>query len=199
MAPIDLCSLERVRDELQAQDTDVTDDKVIPALITAYSRELLKIREFKPALTSDTRVVAVDQGAAVVNVEPWDLRSVSAVVIDDAYPQSRQVLVDGDWRLDGLDPQWQVYSGLRLASGAPYGAYWGTVEVSITGAWGFPSVPEDVETACVMAVTMHLRSEVHSFGSAFQPNSLADDVNQAVSLPAGIRGKLAAYRRDTYV
>lgn len=195
---IDLCTLEEVREHGSYQDVDTAQDEIIPRLITALSRSMLAIREFRPALASNVRVIEIDPGETVYSVHPYDLQAVSAVVIDDDF-DTELSLEAGAFRPAGWDPESQTYGELELATTTPATSSFSRRTLTITGTWGFPEVPEDVNEACQLAVLMYLRRDVQAFGTAFQPNSLGDDVNQAVALPPGIRGLLARWERDVYV
>jgi hypothetical protein len=175
-----LCDLLSAREFVLGTQTDDTQDKRLVRLINGYSRAIYKFthREWLPQSNGITRSFPYD-GSGVLDVDPFDLRSVSAVTLYTDLPTaSQQVLIapsssaEGDWR---LEPAAATLEGtyLRLAfSGVlvhpvntalwpSYGTsqYWQQQldhRAQVTGNWGIASdlsgVPDDVQLACLVAV-----------------------------------------------
>jgi len=90
-----------------------------------------------------------------VSVAPYDLQSVTVVSLD---PESTNptALVADDYRLVPIHKPDGVCYGLRLKTWR-YPTYFDFAQVAITGVWGFPTVPADIEQACIMTVCSWLR------------------------------------------
>lgn len=136
----------------QAQST-TTDDSIVEDMINAAS-ELLIIatgREFRSLSTSATRVVEVNADGTV-DLGGYELRAVSSIT---ANPEgsSPTALTAADYQLTPVDiTSGGGYRGLRLFNGYrhPGDGHVGTV--SITGSWGWQTVPASIELLCRVQV-----------------------------------------------
>jgi hypothetical protein len=61
----------------------------------------------------------------------------------------------------------------------------------VTGDWGFTSIPDDVEEACILAVKERIVRDVSGFGQAFPEDDGAPV--RPVALPLASRVLLAPY------
>lgn len=200
MAGVDLCDLADVRGHSQYQASATEHDEVIGSLlIPSVSRAIA--REVKRELSdagAATRTITFDpRDGKKLGVSPWDLRTVTAVVLDQGRP-GEQTLTAAQYRLSFHDRDNGVWRGVELDQAYPVSGLFSERSVTITGTWGFAEVPDDVREACVLAVIMHLRRDVQAFGGSLQPNSFGDGVNDAVAFSPGVRGLLEPFRFDLY-
>jgi hypothetical protein len=197
MAASDLTTVAAVRAFLQKQTIDVAQDAVIATFITAASVEIMRqySREFAPATTAVSREFEYE-GGGFLSFGAYDLRALTAVLIDvDETPST--TLVATEYRLFPRPARDGVYTALRLA---PYifgsRTRWQQRLVRVTGDWGFASVPQPVEQACVATVATWLRRDVQAFSSTF--NIDEGRVERPEALPAQAVRLLDPYRREAY-
>jgi hypothetical protein len=205
MAAGDLCTLQDVRAFLQKADTDTAQDALIASFIIRASTAIGRWceREFAPQTAAGvTRLFEVDwDSESYVSFAPYDLASASAVTIDPDMGTGF-VLPAAQYRLYPVNRPLGVYTGMKViplmfATGP---VLFSNRQVSITGTWGFPSVPADVAYATVITVAMWLRQDMSAFGT----NVLLDDdggesgdvlPRMVGAVPPGARTLLAPYRR----
>ena len=199
MAAGDLTTLDAARERLQLQ-VDATElDLVTEATITAASQAIRWSpygREFAPAVTAEARDFTL-ASCGHLDLAPYDLRTVTTVVVNPG-DADQATIAAADYRLGPVPAKHGVYTRLELSRTlvlpTPSTA-WGSLRVRITGNWGFESVPPDIEQACLLYVVALIRGEVQAFGSALQPNSFGEGVNDAEAFPPGVRGLLIPYMR----
>lgn len=200
MAAIDLTTRANVRAFLQKPAGDTAQDAIIDALVTAASRLIMDEceREFAPVTATATRTFSVARrnGALWLDLNPYDLRTVTQVRVD-TDTSSPTTLASDEYRLwprpnkDGtflaIKLQPQSHSIGRIA--------WEDREVQVTGAWGFAAVPEDVEMWCRITVAIWLRRDVQAFSTTFSIEE--DRLERPEALPSAVRSGLRHYRRFT--
>jgi len=155
VAASDLCTLADVRLLMQTKAANTQQDPLVSSLITPASVAIMgKVeREFAPAVSAITRVFEWSWDSELVSLAPYDLRIATAVSVDTDQVNPYVLSVD-EWRLFPKPPRDGTYMAMRLR---PFGASVGRVmwrkrEVSITGNWGFATVPTDVKQACALTV-----------------------------------------------
>lgn len=199
MAAVDLCATSDVRSFLQKQTADTAQDAIIGTLITAASTAIIRLvgREFAPAATSSDRIFTY-KGGGILDFAPYDCRSVTSVVLDtDLGASDQTTLGTTDYALRPLPAKDGVYQWLRLPNHAVADSpgRFPERQVTVTGTWGFATVPENVKQACVVTVAIWLRRDVAAFSTTF--NSLEDRVERPEALPSAVAGLLSPYRRAT--
>ena len=196
MSAIDLTDLAAVRRHLQRLDPSADEqDEVIGDLITAYSRLIIgNYREFAPAAEAADRTIEIDPLEWLHPLAPYDCRAATAVVLDQGKTTER-TLIGEEWTLAKYDPEHGVWKAIELHACIGYAPLRSGHTLTITGDWGFSEIPEDAELACRLAVVMALRGDVQAFGSALQPNSFGEGLNDDQALPPGVRGLLRRFRR----
>lgn len=158
--PKDLCTLEDVRRLMQTKDSTTTQDPLVQQLITSASVAVMRKteREFAPAAAEDAEPVARVfewpwDGGQFVSLAPYDLVSVESVEVDT--DQASSIELSGDeYRLWPQPPRDGTYMAIRLQpfSAVLGRAMWRNRQVTITGTWGFPEIPEDVAHATALTV-----------------------------------------------
>lgn len=197
----DLCTVADVRLALETPSPVTGRDSLIQAMITEASYAIMRHcdREFAPVTTSATRRFQVTRpgcGTPYVYVRPYDLRSVTAVVLhpEDASPTT---LTTSDYILGPLPARDGVYSHVNLARNVSLFSttlqVFGYAQCDVTGAWGFASVPYEVKSACVDTVASWVNKMVLTHGT----NAGEDPMLPvgAWMLPMKAKQKLAAFRR----
>lgn len=185
-----LCTVSNVRDMLEVT-ADTSRDALIASLIPAASAAIMNEvdREFAPATTSATRRFRVD--GRVVNLAPFDLRTVTTAVINPETSSPTTLAVTADYQLEPVGAPSGTYTSLALsawlaslyASNTLYA--FGYALLDITGAWGFAAVPADVNRACVLTVGSWMRRDVASMFAAGELDIGGGGV--AVGMPGSLR------------
>ncbi len=162
----DLCSLADVRASLEIPGSDTSRDSLISTLITAASTAIMNEtdREFAPVTASATRRFKV--AGLTVNLAPYDLRTVTAVTLNPEGTSPSVLNVTTDYQLQPIGAPSGTYtsiafSGLLASLFSSQTVFsFGYALVDIAGAWGFATVPTDVNRACVVTVGSWLRKDV---------------------------------------
>lgn len=190
MAVIDLCGTADVYSYLQKPVTDTSGTAVTADLITRASRLILNWtgREFAPGTTA-TRSFWY-RGGGWLHLAPYDIRSVGTVQIDTETSSPTTLTQDEDFYLEPLPSPFSVYEAFRFNG---IEAYSRPRQVEVTGDWGFASVPDDVEQACVLTVGTWLRRDVHAFSATFNVDEAR--LERPSALPSAVTGMLNHYRR----
>lgn len=209
MAAIDLCTLSDVRGELELPASDTTRDTLISSVITACSRAIHTYcqREFKTETNgSTTRRFKVPNLAYVVDLAPFDLRSVTTVTI---HPESSSATTLTAWTEYQLAPLTLVdtYQQIRISpwvaqmhvGDTPRRFGYTIVDVTST-TWGFASVPDDVKRAAIITVCANIdrRIDAYDIGAMDMVNSdigLQPARNATFSIPTPAMALLGPYRR----
>jgi len=157
MAAQDLTDLAAVREHLQISDANDTDtDALISSLITVASDAITNYtqRRFLPAEEAAAKSFTY-QGRGVLNIAPFVLRSVDSVQID-TDGDSPTTLASDEYAMRPLGTIDGVYTRLVLRGYSVTRSdanQWPQERVvQVTGDWGYPSVPEPVERACILSV-----------------------------------------------
>ena len=166
LATYALTTVERVKEQGSGiRDTDPTQDSAIAFLINAASQQMMQYanREFKSTLVgSQARTFRLqrknDGVSAFIDFGQWDAQTVTAVTAETQPTGGNNVLDATILQYQAVPvEQWEgVYTGVVVYSptgawGVPYAA--GIQHTaSVTGTWGYPSVPADVEDLCVEQV-----------------------------------------------
>lgn len=191
-----LTTLDQAKLWLAEGDLDPTQNDRLTWLINAASNTIMEYaqREFVSTLGSGTRAFALKRDG-LVTFGKWDLQSASLVQIDTETGGSPSTITTDQYQLWPVDAPHGVYRGLKF-----YSFTVGPVlrqlyslgrQVSVTGTWGFASVPADVEQACLITVAKWFRRDQVSWSSELpQPTSSTGN-----ELPLDAIRLLAAYKR----
>lgn len=197
MATGDLTSLANVRSFLRIPDAQTSSDTLLTTLVSQASRAIKKHtgRDFAPDETGSVARVFHYYGGGLLYFTPFDCRTVTAVSIDTDTDGPLTLTVDDDYTLlpvtvpDGVYECMELkgqYAGSRQANGLKS---WR--EVTVTGTWGFASVPADIAVAANMLVAFWYRQH-----SAVPGSDLAGEGDRfgPVNMPTGVMQLLAPYR-----
>jgi len=174
-----LTTVDAVRQRLQkptgevAQDAEIG-DMILSAsvLIAGYTQ-----REFAPS-ASAARTFEHD-GSGVLDLAPYDLQAANTVTVDDTP------LAADAYKLRPLPASHGVYTQILLPGGTAQ-------EVTVQGLWGFPSVPADVDHACITTVALWLRRDVSAFSRVFKLDE--GNVERPDALPSAVKALLDRYK-----
>lgn len=200
MADDDLTTVAKVRRFLQKPDDDVEQDQVIGELITRASRAIQTYCGviFRP--TSSGNVTFVYRGGGRLSLAPYVAQSVSAVSWG-SETSSPSTLATSDYQLRPKPPKNGVYRWLRTATQGSqrYGPEFpgerdsAETEVTVTGVWGYPTIPDDLEHACIVTVATWLRLHVSAFSTVFNVDE--QQLERPEALPSAVRAGLSHYRQ----
>lgn len=200
LSSVALTDVNQVKLWLGLDDTDPSQDDRLVWLINASSRAIMEYcqREFVSDLGSGTRTFALKRDN-LITFGKWDLQSVSQVQIDTDAASTPSTLSNTQYQLLPLDAPNGVYSALKFYTYTPGpvlrqlagGLY---RQVAITGLWGFPSVPEDVEQAAIITAAKWFRRDQVAWADDLQVPNLAGG-SDGYNLPLDARVLLQPYKR----
>jgi hypothetical protein len=141
----------------------------------------------------------VDECENIVDLAPYDLQTAPAITVKlDPQDSGGNTLVAwADYILKPQPSRLGVYTRIKLQEPLPVTANWrrGTERlVEVTGTWGFPEVPSDVQHWTNVVVATWLRKDVAAFSNVFKLDE--GQVERASMLPGGAMAGLAHYSRD---
>lgn len=208
MAAGDLCSLSDVRLALEMPAADTSRDSLISSLITIYSKAICSEvnREFAPTSgtvgTPTTRRFRVELGQYRIDLEPYDLQTLSSVVLHPESVASVTLTVTDQFQLQPVTKPDGVWTSLQFSNlltsmfTSQTAVRYGYCLVDVSGVWGFASVPDPVKQACVLTVTSAMRRDVSAFGMDVQEAvELATERSSNYGIPPAARRMLNSYRR----
>jgi Phage gp6-like head-tail connector protein len=199
LAGIDLCSLTDVREFLSVPVADTEQDAIIQRLITVASRAILRYteRELAPAGSAGVArdFLYAPNPLGLMDFAPYDARAVTAVAMD-VDTASSYGLTSDQWRLEPVPAADGVYTRLRLW--VPYrpASRFPERVVRVTGTWGWATVPEDANQACVVTVGVWLRRDVDAFTTVF--NIDEQRLERPEAIPSAARSLLGNLKRRRY-
>jgi hypothetical protein len=200
MAYPDLTSSANVKTQMQVESGDTDLDAEITAMIPVASLAIMDYcgREFITAASGSTARSFRYNGRGVLDLSPYDVRSVTRVRIDT--DTSNPSTLDSDqYRLmpvgGGRDA---VYHSLQLRNLSPAaadsGADWRAMRVVevTSAAWGFSAVPTPVIRACDITVAALIRSTGQHMGDELGIDTVEPS---RVAIPGVAKRLLDPYRK----
>lgn len=211
---LDLITAGNYKTRYEIADTDTARDNALALAITDASRTIMDEvrREFAPAVASAKRRFALGwhpefgwwldfdsfQG-------PCDCRSVSAVTVDP--DDTATVVVSSDWKLLPVGGDCQDGSGNAIFTELQLSSYlamtptslfkFGTIEIDVTGAWGFAAVPEDVQEACFITVREWMHNGAPADNTYWQDAREGQPIAPASwGIPPAALRKLSNWRKN---
>lgn len=206
MAAQDLCSLSDVRAFLELPASDTARDSLISATITPISDAIARYceREFVPT-ASATRTFRLDVASRRVDLAPYDLRTASTVSLHPESGSPVTLTANSQYQLHPITNPFGVYTSVQFAGNlanlyqSDSGRFFGYVQVSIAGAWGFSAVPADVKQAAVIAVASAVRRDVPALDVGdylnTDPRQMSAERPINYALPAASLRLLGPFRR----
>lgn len=207
MAAQDLVTLAEVKTALEI--TDSSRDTLIAQLITQASSACINEagREFAPATASATRRFRVD--SFTVNLCPYDLRSVTTVVLNPEGTSPSTLAATTDYQLLPIGAPSGTFTSLAISKvlaamwSSQTSFFFGYALLDISGAWGFASVPDDVKRAAIITVGSWLRKDVTALLAQTEfgiGEGLAPSFPTTLEIPNNAKALLAPfYRLRQYV
>jgi hypothetical protein len=208
MAAGDLVTRSEVRTALELPGSDTSRDSLIDSLIAIYSKAIRDEvdREFAPitgsAGTPTTRRFRLPFAEYRLELAPYDIATISTVTL---HPESAAPIVltaTSQYQGHPVSKPDGVFTSIQFSAlmtgifTSQTAINFGHVLLDVSGVWGFPSVPEPVKQACIIAVTSAMRRDVSAFDLAIdEGSSLRPDPVGTFGLPPASRRLLAPYRR----
>ena len=205
--PRDLCLVADVKASFEPAISTTSRDVLIQTLITQASVEMMKYteRQLAPAQAAVTNRFAIDlgqnpAGGWIVDLAPLDVRTVTSVTLHpEAIPVT--VVAAADWTLEPIGNTDGTYYKLRLS---PYltmisnfSQRFGEAQVDVAGAWGFATVPVDVNRLCVLTVKAWMRQNpaAYAFPDMQPMESVQPESPSTFMLPGAVLAGLSHYKR----
>lgn len=203
-AGANLCELDAVRGLLQKRGTDRDQDAEMLRLIARASTAITNYteREFAPVSTAQTRRLSWDLDNRIMSIIPYDLTSVSSLVLQPESTSPRTLVAGTDYELLPVGKADGVYNRIGFSAfvvgwGSQTAVNFGHALVDVTGNWGFPAVPADVEHWCAIQVHIWMRRDVQAFSTTFMLDE--DRLERPEALASAVRRGLDHYRRPVVV
>lgn len=197
----DLTTLDTVKAWL-GEAADMSQDARLTQLITAASSAVANYLQREPTPTSGvTRRFRIDPnrrtplGHRLIHFGRYDLRSITQAALN---PEETPILLVAgtDYELrPGNSLLGGTYSAItisRLVSlASTYQNTWSHSLLDLTGDWGWPSVPADVEQATIITVAKWFKRDQVAWSDELPTPTPSD----GLSLPYDCRLLLSPYRR----
>jgi uncharacterized phiE125 gp8 family phage protein len=188
-----------VREFLRLSDSSQTDmDAALSTFITQASKAIHHHtgREFAPLSTASQTRLFEYYGGGTLFFTPYDAQSVTEVLIDTESGVGTELVEDSDYFLKPRNAQQGVYTHMELRGCEPSAKGSSDAskpwrEISVTGTWGFASVPADIAAAANMLVAFWYRNHSAVAGRDLQNEG---DRFGPVNMPTGVLQLLAPYR-----
>lgn len=194
-----LCEISEVREHLQIKSSDRNPDDLLGRLVAAASTAITRYcdREFTPT-SAATRIFPVRD--CLVDLAPYDLRTVTTMLLHPEESTPTTLTANSDYVLEPLPSVTGTYTRVRLYEALPFhstfASRFGFARLSIAGAWGMASVPEDVRYAAKQQAATWYRSHVSVYSQAFNPEQGGLDLERPEALSFPVRRLLDPYRRS---
>jgi hypothetical protein len=198
----DLTTSANVRTFLGIPSDQTEMNTLMAALITGASAAIKRYtgREFSPQTAAGTARKFRYFGGGYMPFAPYDADTVTAVSIDTDGDSPLTLTEDEDFYLLPRESEFGVYTGMELRGMNPASRTSGVQhrpwrQVTVTGTWGFASIPTEVATACEMLVAWWYRQQ-----SSIPGNDLAGEGDRfgPSAWPTAVRQLLAPYRITSF-
>ena len=215
-APGALVSVQKAQIWLRRQRATgnaLADDNNLLALaIDGVTQDIINYTEREPFDPTDTnadlaRTFEYD-GSGFLNLAPYDLRSITSITLAGQTLTATTGAGDGDYvAMPRNKNRWGTYDYLILRGYFKLGPshflsspILRTRDIVITGKWGMPAVPKEMELACLIAVDDHYRNpeQAEQRGSGEFQLVEAPRTPGSGGLPQGAIDKLEPLRRVVF-
>lgn len=194
-ADYDLTSLEAVRAFLQKNSGATYQDEVLQDLITAASSLInTQVARFLPTEDAATKTFIWRGGP--LPLHPYFLRSVDTITYGTTNGADGSALSATDYRLRPMPAPQGVYRWLHFPGYLTYPSPDSEVEVTVTGDWGFETIPADVQHWATVTVSIWLRKDVAAFSSTLRLEE--DRLERPSMLPSAVEAGLARYKQGAF-
>jgi hypothetical protein len=140
-------------------------------------------------------------GFYFLDLAPYDAQSISAASLHPESSSPVALVADTDFLMEPTEKREGVYTSAKFYPSTPVfssftASRWGFAYVDLTGTWGFPSVPQDVQDVCIKVVVSWMRRDL-GVAAAMAASDLGAVVPPpaAYDLPAFAKRELAGYSR----
>lgn len=188
--------------------SDTTRDAYCSSLISIYSQAIMNDvnREFAPITgsvgTPTTRRFKLEAGSYRLDLDPYDLQTVSTVTLNPEQASPRTLTINDEYMAQPVTNADGVYTSIEFSKYI-IGSFvtqtairFGYTLVDVSGVWGFPTVPGPVKQACILSVTSAMRRDVSAFAlDTDEAVALATERSQSYGIPPAARRLLNNYRR----
>lgn len=197
----DLTTLALVRSHMQIDSADTSQDTLISALITRASAAIMRYaqREFVTTTNGSTARVFRFTGGGILDLSPYDLQSVTSIVLD-TNTTSTTTLTTSDYSLLPIPARDGAYNRIELrgigagtATGSGARQAWRQVTVT-SAAWGFPAVPAEIAEACILTVAYWIR-HFSTFFSASYRDDMDTSTEGRMAIPLAAKLLIDPYRK----
>lgn len=198
---LDLTTLAEVKAHLEIDNDEVKRDTMIRALITAASVAIngRYQRELTPRATATRRFRF---RAPVVDLAPFDLRSVTTATLEPQSSSPTVLVANTDFALSGYRAKTNTYLLLRLSrdlgwESSSHMYRFGHAVLDVAGDWGAwdtDDVPEDVRRACAVTVGAWIDKAVAQYGNLVEADAagVAPSLGRTWAIPSAAHSILSA-------
>ena len=178
-----LTTRDKVREHLQLPASDTSTNDLIDGLVVAVSDHVSRYcdREFTSQGATPLTRTFLHDGAGFLSLSPFDARTVTLVKAGDVE------LAATDWEAWPIPQRDGVVSHLLLPDVGR------REKVEVTGTWGWPSVPAEVERATTIGVAYMLRTTSQWMSNEYDMDAGMGGARMV--LPGAARALLAPYKR----
>lgn len=196
LATYALTTENRVKEQGTGIDaSDPTQDEQIRFLINSASERIMEYagREFKTAASNPaTRIFPIRENGCYSDIDfgRYDAQSITTVVLDTQLGQTGTTITTTQYQPFPIGAPDGVIKTLRLIYPVSFGYVpdGSRRQASVTGTWGWPSVPGRVEHGCVETVKEWLLRFYQV------PGEVNQEVTTQLQLPARVRAMLDEFR-----
>ena len=192
--PTDLCTIADVKVAMEMSGSDTSLDPRLQAAVTAVSGELMRRleRELVPQSTGVVRTfpVSVDAAHAVVNLSPFDLRTITTVKLHPEAGAGAIILSSSEYAGQPTQRPDGTYTRLQIADtsffSSSFSLLFGYAQVEVTGDWGVwavNTIPQWVKDEVALAVRARIRQSAAS--DVYSQNT---DGGQVMTAPPPVYG-----------
>lgn len=167
-------------------------DDALTQLIEEVSSYIIETTgcEFAPKTEApEARTVEYRSGERIIDLWPFQARSVTEVVVEHSLPGAR-TLAAGAFTLAPIANRYGVYDFIELDTTCRAMPGGRRVPVRVTGLWGWPTVPPNVLSWLHRIVDQRFRDE-----SAFFADADGTMVERPDTIPFAIREEMERMRR----
>lgn len=169
--PLAAYALVTLADARTRLGLDAADDRLVQLeqLVNEVSRAIMETtgREYAPPTAAGVaRIVGARRGSHLVDLYPYEARAVTAVTLAAGTTYAQTLTVGTDWQLGPITAPNGVYQWLELISPVPAAGSFSMVPITVTGTWGWSSVPEDVRGWALEMIEDRWESDFAAYADA---------------------------------